>query len=400
MKILVISEKSNAAARIAYMLSDGSQKKRSHDGVPVFHFERGDNEYRVVGLRGHIVKVDYPKELSNWSKVDIKDLVMAEPEKKVTAVKLIKVMKELAKDAQQIIIATDYDREGELIGLETVRLLEGDLSNLSRARFSALTKHEIESAFDSLAEPDEKLAAAAESRQIIDLAWGAALTRIISLAAGTTGQNYLSVGRVQSPTLSLIVDRHQEIEEFVPEPYWLVGGTFERSKQFEGEHESNPFWEKEKADQAVRRAGEVDRGEVKEFKREEKTEYPPPPFNTTMMLMEANKLGMTASRAMRVAEDLYTEGFISYPRTDNTVYPRSLSLKVILEKLKESEFSSEAEELLSQERIRPSRGKTRTTDHPPIHPVAGATKKKLKGDRWKIYELVTRRFMATVAPSA
>ncbi|NLK26051.1 MAG: topoisomerase I, partial [Euryarchaeota archaeon] len=112
------------------------------------------------------------------------------------------------------------------------------------------------------------------------------------------------------------------------------------------------------------------------------------------------KLGLSASRAMRVAEDLYTAGYISYPRTDNTVYPPSLGLKRILEKLKDSEFKDEAEELLSQERIRPSRGKTQTTDHPPIYPTEAATRKKLKGDKWKIYELVVRRFMATVAPPA
>jgi DNA topoisomerase-1 len=138
---------------------------------------------------------------------------------------------------------------------------------------------------------------------------------------------------------------------------------------------------------------------VDEVEEKENTEYPPAPFSTTIFLAEATKRGVTAAQAMKIAEDLYTDGYISYPRTDNTVYPPSLSLKAILEKLRRSEFSKEAEAILSQETLRPSRGRSSTTDHPPIHPVEGATKSELKGGRWTIYELVTRRFLATLAPA-
>ena len=116
-----------------------------------------------------------------------------------------------------------------------------------------------------------------------------------------------------------------------------------------------------------------------------KDEYKPAPFDTTQMQVEANKIGIPPSVAMKLAEDLYTGGYISYPRTENTEYPKSLSLKVVLEKLKDSEFKKEAEELLAQPSIVPSRGKRRTTDHPPIYPTAGATQAKLKGDKWKLY---------------
>jgi DNA topoisomerase-1 len=400
MRSLIISEKSNAAARIAIILSDGKQKKKSVNGIPVFEFERDGEEMTVVGLRGHILQLDYPKEMRDWEKTDPRDLVRAEPIKKVTATRLINVLKDISKESDDIIMATDYDREGELIGLEAIRLLDSRPSSVRRARFSALTKGEIESAFEELTVPDRNLADSAETRQIIDLAWGAALTRLISLSSGQTGHNFLSVGRVQSPTLSLIVDRHLEIESFVPEPYWLISARFKKDDGFVANHVDNPFKERERADAVMERIKTSESGEVSLYEVKEKDEYPPPPFNTTMMLAEANKMEIPPARAMKVAEDLYTDGFISYPRTDNTVYPRSLSLKFILEKLKESEFKKEAEEILAQERIRPSRGRTQTTDHPPVHPVAPATKKKLKGDRWALYELVTRRFLATVAPSA
>ncbi len=399
MKRLVISEKSNAAARIATILSNGNKKSTRDRGVQVFTFERDGDEWSVVGLRGHVIELDYPKEMNDWQRTPAKQLVYAAPVKSVRAHNIISVLGEQARDAGMVIIATDFDREGELIGMETVDMLDIDPSKISRARFSALTKVEIERAFQELTRPDERLAEAAECRQIIDLAWGAVLTRFISLASGQVGSNFLSVGRVQSPTLSLIVDRHNSIKNFVPKPYWNVLAKFKKGTEFHGRHEKNPFWEEAEAKGALGRCEGSSHAEVKEYVLESKDEYPPPPFNTTMMLAEAVKMGMSASLAMKVAEDLYTSGYISYPRTDNTVYPRSLGLRTILEKLRGSDFKEEAEEILAQESIRPSRGRVETTDHPPIYPTEAATKKELKGEKWRIYELVVRRFLATVAPS-
>ncbi|OPX59280.1 MAG: Reverse gyrase [Methanomassiliicoccales archaeon PtaB.Bin215] len=399
MKRLVISEKSNAAARVATILSDGGAKRKSVRGVQVFNFERNGDEFYVVGLRGHIIELDYPPEFNDWSKVDPKDLVKTHPAKRVTALNILHTLSELASECDEVIIATDFDREGELIGLETVSLLEKPPRSVRRVRFSALTKYEIEGAFKQLTDPDHRLAESAETRQVIDLAWGAVLTRFISLASGQMGNNFLSVGRVQSPTLTLIVDRHKEIIEFVPEPYWTVVARLEKGQEFSGDHIANPFKDEAKAE-AVRKRADCGKGRVMGMERKEKDEYPPAPFNTTTMLSEANKLGLSPSLAMKVAEDLYTAGYISYPRTDNTVYPRSLGLKNILEKLKKSDLGKEAAEILGQETIRPSRGRVETTDHPPIYPTEAATKKELKGAKWTLYELVVRRFLATLAPSA
>jgi DNA topoisomerase-1 len=396
---LVISEKADAAARIAVILSRGDKKSTRVNGVQVFQFEAGNDLWSVVGLRGHVIELDYPHHMNSWEKTPPRELVYAEPEKRITAHNIINVLKELAKDADEIIIATDYDREGELIGLETVELLGVDMSKVTRARFSAFTRQEIDQAFSGLTKPDEKLAEAAACRQIIDLAWGATLTRFISLASGQVGSNFLSVGRVQSPTLSLIVDRDREIRSFVPKPYWNVNAKFEKELRFDGVHQNNPFWDEESAKKVLQLCEGTNEGKVLSYVKENKDEYPPPPFNTTMMLAEAVKIGLTASLAMKIAEDLYTAGYISYPRTDNTVYPRSLSLKNILEKLKQTEFKAEAEELLGQETIRPSRGRIETTDHPPIYPTEAGTKEKLKGEKWRLYELIVRRFLATVAPS-
>lgn len=400
MRRLIICEKSHAARRIALILSNGSYRTQSVAGTPVLHFTKDSDEYNVVGLRGHIVELDYPDELNDWEKTPPKKLVEAEPVKGVdpSAKKIMRALKEAVAKSDEAIVATDYDREGELIGVEALELVGSELP-VKRAKFSALTKAEIERAFADLVDVDYKLATAAETRQYIDLAWGASLTRFMSLASGQLGSDFLSVGRVQTPTLALIVGREKEIREFNPTPYWIVGSDLRKDAEFKASHSHGKFENKEEARTAALRARRAKSALVVEVEEKENTEYPPAPFNTTIFLAEATKRGVTAAQAMKIAEDLYTNGYISYPRTDNTVYPPSLSLKGILEKLRRSEFSKEAEAILSQETLRPSRGRSSTTDHPPIHPVEGATKNELKGGRWTIYELVTRRFLATLAPA-
>ncbi|MDR0778969.1 MAG: DNA topoisomerase I [Methanomassiliicoccaceae archaeon] len=399
MRKLVITEKANAARRISTILSDGKAKAGTVGGAGIISFSNADGEYDVISLRGHILELDYPEEYNDWSGSSPVELVYAPHVKTVRAKNTLDAIHNLSKESDEVIIATDYDREGELIGMETVRAAGADMKKVKRAKFSALTKSEVENAFATLAEPDVRLSDAAEARQIIDLTWGAVLTRSVSLSSGQVGKNFLSVGRVQSPTLKLLVDRNEEIEKFIPVPYWTINAKF-GILAFKGEHNDNPFWEKEKADEALRKCKEVKKGTIISYDVSMKEEYRPPPFDTTAMQVEANKIGIPPAVTMKLAEDLYTSGYISYPRTENTEYPKSLSLRGVLEKLKDSGLSEEVKEVLAQQQIIPSRGKRRTTDHPPIYPTASATPDKMKGDKWKLYELIVRRFLATLAPNA
>lgn len=399
MRKLIITEKANAARRISTILSDGKSHSESGGGVTVLSFEADGDDYTVVSLRGHIIELDYPEEYNDWGGTSPVDLVYATPIKNVKVKSILNKIGELAKISDEIIIATDFDREGELIGMETVTAVNADMSKVRRAKFSALTKGEVEKAFSELTLPDKRLADAAEARQIVDLSWGAVLTRLISLSSGQVGKNFMSVGRVQSPTLKLLVDRHEEIESFVPVPFWNVVGKF-GMLAFKGEHEKNPFWEKSEAESVMTKIADSKKGKITKYDVSTKEEYRPSPFDTTLMQVEANKIGIPPTVAMKLAEDLYTSGYISYPRTENTEYPKSLSIKGVLEKLKDSDFKADVEEILSQDKIFPSKGKKRTTDHPPIYPTAGASSDKMKGDKWKLYELIVRRFLATVGPNA
>ncbi len=126
-------------------------------------------------------------------------------------------------------------------------------------------------------------------------------------------------------------------------------------------------------------------------------EKKPIPFNTTEFLREASKF-MLPDKAMNIAENLYMDGYISYPRTDNTKYPDSIDLESIVRQFLDSEFKKEAEIALRD--MNPSRGRKVSKDHPPIYPVSVAGREELKKDEWRIYELIVRRFLATLSPNA
>lgn len=396
MKILIIAEKFNVAQRISYFLSDGNSKTVRDGSQIYFKFEKGTDQYFVMGLKGHVIELDYEKDLSRWDIETIKKLPESKPIKIIKNKGIINTLKKLVKEIDLIILATDYDREGELIGVEVLEAL--DAKNYKRAKFSTITKSEIKDSFENLIDVDFKLSDSAESRQFVDLAWGAALTRYISILAEQKGKSFLSVGRVQSPTLALIVDRERQILDFVPTPYWNIFADFSHSIDFTGAHIKNPF-ETDPAE-LYNNIKDEKKGIVKSFEKELRKVYPPIPFNTTDFLRESTKLGISVANSMKIAEDLYMSGYISYPRTDNTVYPKALNLTIALKNIIGSEFDKEINEVLSQEKIVPSRGKVSTTDHPPIYPVKAAKKKALKKAYWDIYELIVRRFLATLSPSA
>jgi len=226
---LIIAEKNIAANRIAQILS-GNEKvtAKKEGGVNVYSF--GDKI--SIGLRGHVVEVDFVEGYTNWRSQERppRSLIDADTIKRPTEPAIVKLIQKIAKKANRVTIATDFDTEGELIGKEAYELVRAVNPKvpIDRARFSAITKDEITRAFSEPAEIDFDLAAAGEARQVVDLIWGASLTRFISLAAKRGGGNILSVGRVQSPTLAMIVDREREIESFIPEPYWEISLTTDK----------------------------------------------------------------------------------------------------------------------------------------------------------------------------
>jgi DNA topoisomerase-1 len=411
---LIVTEKDNAARRIAEILSDDSATTDQVGGVNIYTW--GGN--RVIGLSGHVVGVDFPPEYNSWRDVEPIELIDAPIEKHPTQTQIVSALRRLAGEARQVTIATDYDREGELIGKEAYELVRdvNDDVPVDRVRFSSITDREVTEAFNSPDDIDFDLAAAGEARQIIDLIWGAALTRYLSLSASQLGEDFISVGRVQGPTLKLIVDREREIEAFEPDTYWELFADLsteserESDSVFEAQYfylddeknEAERVWDEASAEAAFETIQTEETATVVSVTRRQQSDTPPSPFNTTQYIRAASSQGYSAQRAMSLAETLYTAGYITYPRTDNTVYPDDLDPETLLESLAEGqEFGDDAASLLEADEMTLTSGDEETTDHPPIHPTGELpTAAELSDDEWEIYELVVRRFLATVADPA
>ncbi|XGI83135.1 DNA topoisomerase I [Halorutilales archaeon Cl-col2-1] len=405
---LIVAEKNNAARRISEVLSRGDFSTTKVNGVPVYEWD----DRRCIGLAGHVVEVDFTEEYNDWHSTDPSDLIDADVTKKPSKKDIVGAVEKTARESRRAIIATDYDSEGELIGKEAYEIIK-DVSDIPvrRVRFSSLTPGEIRDAFSNPGEIDDDLAAAGEARQIIDLIWGAALTRYISLASNRLGNAFLSVGRVQSPTLKILVDKEKEIEEFDPDPYWEIYADVDPSDEGDEEVESQYFykedgkeqeriWDSDAADEVYSKVSDAEEAVVDSVNTRTRNDYPPTPFDTTQFIRAAGAIGFSASNAMSIAEDLYTNGFISYPRTDNTVYPDEVEIDGVLEVLaNHDDFSDDAKELLASDPT-PTSGDKETTDHPPIYPTSLASRDELNDAEWRIYELVVRRFFATLADAA
>ena len=406
---LIVSEKEIAARRVAEILSDKSAKVRKINKINVYEWDGA----KCMGLSGHVVGVDFPKKYSDWNKVDPEELIEAEIIKKPIRADIVKVLEEVSSKADKVIVATDYDREGELIGKEAYEIVRrvNQETPIERVRFSSITSKEIKDSFNNPEQIDFNLAEAGEARQIIDLIWGATLTRYLSLASKQYGKDFISVGRVQSPTLKLIVDREKEIDKFIPEDYWEIfaeiggvgGGKGFQVKYFftDGKKESDRVLSVEESErilEIVKGVGEV---KVEEVKQKIRIDEPPTPFNTTQFIRAASRIGVVAKRAMNLAESLYIAGYVTYPRTDNTVYPKSLDHRELLGILSKNPMFKEDATYLLELGAKPTRGKKETTDHPPIHPTIQMPKREdLEPMEWKIYELIVRRFLGTVAEAA
>ncbi len=457
---LVVTEKNIAAQKIADLLGDAKPKADKVYTTPVYRFMRGGEEWVTIGLRGHILEPDFvpsiiykkskgwqavtasgeampadipsflPKppfktkrkpftadgvELGAWKMDALPYLAYGPIEKLPKEKDIIRSLKNLAKKADSIVIATDFDREGELIGSDALSCIKevNDTAPVSRARYSAITKDEIQSAFSNLVELDQDLAQAGESRQEIDLIWGAVLTRYLTVVKFAGYGNVRSSGRVQTPTLALIVARERERMAFVPEDYWVIKAGFDAAAEtasssdaesplrFEATHATARFTDEAAASAAMAHVEGAQSGTVVSVEKKKRTVAAPVPFNTTSLMAAAAAEGLSPARTMRLAESLYMDGYISYPRVDNTVYPESLDLVGTVKKLADAPvYRPFCRELLSGGPLTATRGKKETTDHPPIHPTAAADPDKLGAPEWKLYNLIARRFLATLSQPA
>ncbi|MBI5553506.1 MAG: DNA topoisomerase I, partial [Candidatus Diapherotrites archaeon] len=333
---------------------------------------------------------------------DLRTLVQAPIECKDSEPLIARALHDLGTHGVELVVATDADREGEAIGMEAVRIVRAVNPGIkvSRAYFSAIIRPDIEDSFQKLQSANEALADSADSRREVDLIWGAVLTRFFSIVSGKLGKDFLSIGRVQTPTLGLVVAREKERRAFKEEDYWEMAALLSKNGQdFWAQHAKGRFSDESQAASA-RAHADSDFAQVREVSKKLRTLNRPEPFNTTAFLRAATLIGLNAADAMAQAESLYQKGFTSYPRTDNAVYPANLDLRKVLSELAQvAELTFPAAALLSKKELVPSAGKL-SQDHPPIYPVSAVSKSRLSPKEWKVYELIARRFLATLSEDA
>ncbi len=392
--ILILAEKYQAAKKIAEAI--GSNVTRKKAGRNLYYFEVDWNGKRayVVPLRGHIIDIDFPPKYRRWELSTLRDMIREKPVEKVTDREIFSFLNKIKNAVEEVIIATDADREGEAIGFEVYRRLFRN-KPVKRAWFSSLTKEELVKAFNNLIRPKENLAGAAFARREVDLKWGAVLTRALSIKENRRGKEFLSVGRVQTPTLALIVEREREIRNFKPKTYYkLVFHLKHDNIEFSCEYDKQ-FDKKEEAEDIAKHLSGR-KVVVTSIERKEVIIYRPVPFDTTTLLSESSKLlGFSPGKTMKLAEGLYLMGYITYPRTDNQTYPPGTPFKKILGMLgRVSTYSTYVKNIKPP--YRPSSGR-KTDDHPPVYPVGIGDMDK---EHFMLYDLIVRRFLATLYRNA
>ncbi|MBW2969941.1 DNA topoisomerase I [Candidatus Woesearchaeota archaeon] len=402
---LIVAEKPDAAKRIAEALSDGKPVKKAVKTVPYYELKRGSKNIVVGCAVGHLFGLAEKKKSKGFAYpvFDI-DWVPTYAISKSSAFskKYFDALKKLAKDASAVSVATDYDVEGEVIGLNIVRFI-CDRNDAHRLKFSTLTKDDLVEAYDSAsAHLDWGQAEAGETRHFLDFYYGINLSRALTRAIKSAGMfQILSTGRVQGPALKIVVDRERDIAAFKPVPYWKIELQAKKDSSFVAWHEADKFWEKDKALAVMDNVKGQKKGKVASVKVGRFKQNPPVPFDLTSLQTEAYRcFGINPSVTLAIAQDLYTSGWISYPRTSSQQLPVGIGYQKILKSLgKQSNYKEIVDLLLKKDKLVPNNGKKTDPAHPAIYPT-GIAPGDLDGRKAKVYDLVVKRFLAVFGEPA
>lgn len=284
-----------------------------------------------------------------------------------------------------------------VIGYNVYRFCYGKKPG-KRMKFSSLVPDELREAYENASEGlDLNNAHAGEARHILDWYYGINLSRALMNALRKAGGfKTMSIGRVQGPALSLLSEKEKAISEFVPEDYWEVK-IWLRDTEFL--HEKERFMEEGEAKKAHSAIGKE--AVVESIEKKERKIWPYPPFDLTSLQLEAHRcFGMSPSQTLSVAQSLYENSLISYPRTSSQKLPMKLGLKRIIRKLAENpQYKGRAEKLVEKGwDSKPMEGKKSDPAHPAIHPTG--LSKPLEGSEKKLYDLIVCRFLSVFAPPA
>jgi DNA topoisomerase-1 len=386
---LIVTEKPQAAMKIADAL--GKSEKRNLHGIPYYEVDRKGEKIVVACAVGHLFTLAQNQRGSSYPVFDISWMPNYITRKADFTKKYYDTLLSLAKNAGSITVATDYDIEGEVIGLNVVRYICSQ-KDANRMKFSTLTKPELNVAYETKNKSiNWGQAIAGETRHYLDWFYGINLSRALMNSIKEAGRfKIMSIGRVQGPALNLIVEREKKIQTFVSEKYWQVFIKVKNSHEVELKYNKDIF-DKKELKQFEKLIGET---AVASTVKKEEIFPPNPPFDLTSLQMESYRLyGLNPARTLQIAQSLYLAGLISYPRTSSQKLPDSINYKEILEKLSKQ---YRTEKLITRDK--PIEGKKTDPAHPSIYPT-GETQ-VLNGEEEKIYDLIVKRFLCLFCENA
>jgi len=397
---MLVTEKPTAAKKIAKALDESNSPKEIKKGkTSYFECTRGNDELVVVYALGHLFELKQTEKGWTYPRLENKWVPKYEVDKKATKIKpIISLIKKLSKDIDRFVVATDYDIEGSLIGyLTLLYACKTDPSQATRMRFSALTENELEHAFENMIELDFPLIESGQVRHEVDWLYGINMTRALTLSIKKAAGWFkiVSTGRVQGPALSYVAQREKEINLHVPLPYWMIQVVaHHNNEELELEYFKKRISTASDANAIVENlSGQT--AIVDKINRRTVTQQPHPSFNLSSLQSEAYRhLGFKPSRTLALAQSLYLNSAISYPRTSSEQLPDTLDIKGILTGLSAmKDYASMAKTIL-KEPLNPVQGKKTDPAHPAIHPTGEKPTKRLTPSEKKLYDLIVRRFFS------
>ena len=338
--------------------------------------------YKVLSSIGHVR--DLPK--SNKDAVDIEGGFIPKYITSPGKEKVIDGLRAAAKKADEVLLASDPDREGEAIAWHVAELIKKENKNLKRVAFNEITEEAVTEAIKNPREIDTDLKEAQEARRVLDRLVGYDLSGLIWKKV----RYGLSAGRVQSPALRIVMEREREIRAFIPEDYFVLTADLAKSKT------NIPFTcveepTTEDESKRIKKVGEANSWEVINVKESEAKRSPKPPFTTSTLQQAAStRLGFSPSRTMGAAQKLYEAGHITYMRTDSTNMSVQAQKQILA--LLNKEYGKD----YVAPRSYKTKSKSAQEAHEAVRPSNFAKKSAgSTGDQKALYELIWQRAVAS-----
>ncbi len=397
----VLAEKPQAAARIASALATHQPQPKRLRGLTYYEVEWRGQHLLVAPAIGHLYGVGQERKSSGWPVFSTAWKPIHEIDKtKVRLKAWIDALRSLGSEADTFISATDYDVEGSLIAYCILKYtLNARLDRARRVKFSTLSRQELQDAFTH-PQPslDFGLIEAGQTRHELDWLFGINTSRALMSALREAGLfEKLSAGRVQSPTLYELVRREAAIRSFVPTPYYTIEATAEvNGAVLPLSYEKDKLTTLAEATKVVEDCNHKF-GIIREILIADRRIPPPVPFNLGALQREAYRhFHFSPSRTLRIAEGLYLQAIISYPRTDSQKLPSSIGYTSILDGLSRSgNYANLINDLRRENhRLRPVQGAQDDPAHPAIYPTGNLPTAALSEEEHRLFDLIVHRFLA------